>query len=356
MTRYLDVAAVSQLIQTIGIEQTLAGVADYLFQDYGRWNEFTKSPRPAHHSPLGVIELMPIADHKLYGFKFVNGHPKNVEKNLLTIMAFSVLAEVETGVPLVLSEATLLTALRTAATSAIAAREMARKNSKRMAVIGCGSQSEFQILAFKAILGIKVFSVYDIDPAVIAKLQRNLSAHKDIEIIAATSTREAVKGADIVTTITADKTKATILTLDMIEPGMHINGIGGDCPGKTELHPDVLKSARVVVEYEPQTRVEGDIQQMPADFPVIELWKILTKAEPGRQSETQVTVFDSVGFAIEDFSVLRYMYDVSRERNIGTTLNLVPFLSNPKDLFSLLQTVSMPVPLALKVAATVERT
>src|SRR5450830_615992 len=87
----------------------------------------------------------------------------------------------------------------------------------------------------------------------------------------------------------------------MIEPGMHINGVGGDCPGKTELHADILHNAFVVVEYEPQSRIEGELQQMPADFQVTELWKILEGHTAGRASAEQVTVFDSVGFALEDF-------------------------------------------------------
>jgi ornithine cyclodeaminase len=355
MTRYLDVAAVSQLLQSIGVEQATAELASYISHDYCRWPEFDLSPRSACHSPLGVLELMPIADKSLYGFKYVNGHPKNTEKGLLTVMAFGVLAEVATGYPVMLSEMTLMTALRTAATSAVAALAMARKNSRSMAVIGCGSQAEFQILAFKRLLGIREFRIFDLDKTTIGKLVRNLSMVEDIIIVSAASAHEAVRGADIVTTITADKTWATILTPDMVEPGMHINGVGGDCPGKTELHPDVLRSARVAVEYEKQTRLEGDIQQMPADFPVVELWKILTGAEQGRLDDEQVTVFDSVGFALEDFSALRYLNDIATARNMGSRLNLIPELSDPKDLFSVLQNVSMPVPAALKMnAATVE--
>ena len=73
-----------------------------------------------------------------------------------------------------------------------------------------------------------------------------------------------MRGADIVTTVTADKRNAIILTPDMIEPGMHLNAVGGDCPGKTELHADILRSrdARIVVEFEPQARIEGEIQQL----------------------------------------------------------------------------------------------
>ena len=87
---------------------------------------------------------------------------------------------------------------------------------------------------------------------------------------------------------------------------MHLNAVGGDCPGKTELHRDVLLRASTFVEYEPQTRIEGDIQQMPADYPVTELWRVLAGQAPGRRDAGEVTLFDSVGFALEDYSALRY--------------------------------------------------
>lgn len=355
MTRFLDVHTVSKLIQKVGLEQTIAGMAETILQDYRRWNEFQLSARVAHHSEKGVIELMPTSDRTLYGFKFVNGHPRNIEKNLSTVMAFGVLAEVETGMPLLLSEMTLLTAVRTAATSAAVAKRLARKNSKSMAVIGCGAQSEFQILGFKAMLGISEVRLYDIDPAATKKLQRNLAAIRGLTVIAASSTGDAVKGADIVTTITADKTKAVILTPDMIEPGMHINGVGGDCPGKTELHADVLRMGRVFVEYEPQTRVEGDIQQMPADFPVTELWRVLTGQAQGRETDADVTIFDSVGFALADFAALRYINDLAERLGAGVAIDLMPSLANPKDLFSLLLPTALPVMPLVKEAVSVRR-
>ena len=146
-----------------------------------------------------------------------------------------------------------------------------------------------------------------------------------------------MRGADIVTTVTADKASARIITADMLEPGMHINGVGGDCPGKTEMHPDVLRSAAVFVEYEPQTRVEGDLQQMPADFPATELWRVLAGKAPGRIDERQVTLFDSVGFALEDYSALRFMRDSARALGLGQPISLIPTMANPKDLFSLVR-------------------
>ena len=335
MTLYIDVSDVANLVRTAGIDDVLNSMASYIEQDYRRWNLFDKTARVASHSPDGVIELMPTADARHYSFKYVNGHPKNTRSDLLTVMAFGVLANVDTGYPLLLSEMTLTTAIRTAATSALFARHLARKGSRSMALIGNGAQSEFQAIAFHTQLGVDEIRVFDTDPAATEKLVENLAAYRQLRIVKAMSTAEAVRGADIVTTVTADKTNATILTPDMLEEGMHINAVGGDCPGKTELHCDVLLRSKVIVEYEPQTRIEGDIQQLPEEFPVTEFHKVLSCEASGREFDEQITVFDSVGFALEDFSALRYLYAAARERGIGRSLELIPSPSNPKDLFGI---------------------
>lgn len=338
-TRYLSAPDVIALVQRKGVEPCLRGIADYIHADFLRWGAFDKSARVASHSRDGVIELMPIADDQTYAFKYVNGHPKNTRWGLPTVMAFGVLADVATGAPLLLSELTLTTALRTAAMSAVAARALARPGSRTMALTGNGAQSEFQALAFHHLLGITTLRLFDTDPAATAKLQANLQG-TGLRTVACSSTAEAVRGADIVTTVTADKTNATILTPDLLAPGMHINAVGGDCPGKTELHADVLRQAQVFVEYAPQTRIEGDIQQLPPDFAVTELWEVLAGQHGGRASDTAVTVFDSVGFALEDFSALRFLRDAAAELDMGQPIELIPELSDPKNLFGLLRTRS----------------
>ncbi|MDM0071600.1 ornithine cyclodeaminase [Variovorax sp. J31P207] len=333
MTRFVDVPTMSRLVQSIGVAPFIGELADAIRDDFVRWADFDKSARVASHSEIGVIELMPVSNAKNYAFKYVNGHPSNTSQGLYTVMAFGVLADVETGYPVLLSELTLATALRTCATSLMAARALARPGARRMALIGNGAQSEFQALAFHHHLGIEEIAVYDVDPRATDKLMRNLAAWPALKIVRASSTADAVRGADIVTTVTADKAYATILTPEMIEPGMHINAVGGDCPGKTELHAGVLRGARVFVEYEPQTRVEGDIQQLPADFPVVDLWRVLAGTAAGRQNDEQVTVFDSVGFALEDYSTLRYVLEQATRHKLGVDVELVPEADDPKDLF-----------------------
>lgn len=340
-TLFLRSQDVIQIVQTLGLRTCLAEMAQMIHQDYLRWNDFEKSARLAMYSREGVIELMPIADATRYSFKYVNGHPGNTQRGLPTVMAFGVLVDRDTGFVRLLSELTLTTALRTAATSALVARILARPNSRSMAIIGNGAQGEFQALAFYYLLGIRRLRLFDIDRDASERLEHNLrKAGLDancLEIATCQSAEQALQGADIVTTATADKSLARIFDAAHIEPGMHLNAVGGDCPGKTELDPIVLQKSRIFVEFEPQTRIEGEIQQITGDASVTAISDVLAGRAPGRQSHDEVTVFDSVGFALEDFSALRFMYDKAQELGVGAPMSIVPTLDDPKDLFGCLQ-------------------
>jgi ornithine cyclodeaminase len=333
--RMIEVGHVKALVARRGLHNVLSEMADYIEADFRRWPDFEKSPRFASHSPGGVIELMPTSDGERFGFKYVNGHPTNYRHGLQTVTGFGVLADVETGYPLLIAEMTLTTALRTAATSAMAARHLARSDARRMAIIGLGAQAEFQAEGFRALLGVDHLQVFDIDPAATEKFRRNME-NRGFAIEVARSAPEATAGVDIVTTVTADKQHATILSANMIGAGMHLNAVGGDCPGKTELQGAILDRASVFVEYPPQTRIEGEIQQKPADFPVTELWQVITGTAPGRTRRDEITLFDSVGFAIEDFAALRYLYDHSEDERLHRDADLLALPKDPRDLFGLL--------------------
>lgn len=332
MVMFVGVSDLSRMVRSVGVESFLRRLAGYIETDFLRWNDFRREPRYASHSRYGVVELMPTTDGERFSFKYVNGHPGNTRKSLQTVAAFGVLSSVETGYPLMVSEMTLLTALRTAAMSALAASHLAAADSRTMAMIGLGAQSEFQALAFKALVGIEKLRVYDVDPRAVAKFVANLS-NEGLRITATESAGAAVVGSDIITTITADKAHATVLSDNMVGSGVHINAVGGDCPGKTELAPGILKRAAVFVEYAEQTRIEGEIQQMPSDFPVTEMWQVISGKAPGRTTSNQITIFDSVGFAIEDFAALRLVHDLAGETGFSRSIDLLPVLDDPKNLF-----------------------
>ncbi len=332
---FVSVDHMMRIVWEIGVERMISEIAAYIEEDFRRWEAFDKTPRIAAHSAEGVIELMPTSDGATYGFKYVNGHPKNANEGRQTVTAFGVLSHVDSGYPMLISEMTILTALRTAATSALAAKHLAPSGARTMAIIGAGAQCEFQALAFKALCGIETVRIYDIDPAATRKAVANLMG-QGIGAIPCRTKEDAILGAEIVTTCTADKRNATILTDNMVGAGLHINAIGGDCPGKTELARDILLRSEIFVEYAPQTRIEGEIQQLDKDYPVTELWQVMTGLAQRRRDARQITLFDGVGFAIEDFSALRYIRDQLPSTGHYVNLDLLADPDDPRDLFGML--------------------
>ncbi len=342
---FVSVENMMRIVLEVGVKRFLVELADAVEADFLRWSLFDKTPRLASHSIDGVIELMPTSDGTIYGFKYVNGHPKNTRDGRQTVTAFGMLADVATGYPVLLSEMTILTALRTAATSAMAARHLAPPGARTMAMIGNGAQAEFQAVAFNAVLGVDRLRLFDIDRAASLKCVRNLEG-MGLAIEICGSAQEAMMGAEIITTVTADKQNATILTDNMIGPGVHINAVGGDCPGKTELHADILRRSEIFVEYAPQTRIEGEIQQLAADHPVTELWSVIAGQATGRRHAADITLFDSVGFAIEDFAVLGYVRQLIGRHGHFEELDLLADPDEPRDLFGMLLRAAASPPAA----------
>ena len=343
MVRFVNVQHLGRWAADTGLEPLLRDLTTEMERQFRRWPLFDKTPRVASHSLHGVIELMPTSDGTTYGFKFVNGHPINSTRGLQTVTAFGALADVDTGYPIMLSEMTLLTALRTAATSAMAAKALAPAGATTMAMIGSGAQAEFQALAFRANLGINTLRVYDIDPAAMAKFERNASG-LGLDVTLCDDAEHAITGAEIITTCTADKRNATILTDEMVAharaaagvTGLHINAIGGDCPGKTELDIELVKRGTVFVEFPEQSFIEGEIQFLPRDWPVTELWQVLTGEVAGRTANDELTIFDSVGFAVEDFAALTFLNARLDGTDYYDELDLIAEPSDPKNLFGLI--------------------
>lgn len=335
MVKVVTVEVLQTIINKIGLQTFFHELMNQLRQDFGRWHDFHKTPRYAEHYAHGVIELMPISDQQFFTCKYVNGHPNNPRAQLLTVAALGLLADIATGYPLLICEMTLLTALRTAATSALAASYLAPHDSKRFAIIGAGAQAEFQVLAHHYTLGVKQIQYYDRDPKAMIKFANNL-ANYPLQLMPGDDIPSAIQGADIITTATAAKIQTKILQDAWIEPGVYINAIGGDCPGKTELDPKLLMRSKIVVENLQQSQLEGEIQQIPHQSIYAELWEIINGKKSSRQNNQEIFIFDSVGFALEDYSALRYVYQLAQELKLGQELNLIPQLADPKNLFSLI--------------------
>jgi ornithine cyclodeaminase len=328
----------TELIKRHGYDHFITDLTKTLKQDYSRWQEFNKVPRPAMHVTDGVIELMPICDDTYYSFKYVNCHPKNYDIGLMTVVATGQLARIDTGYPLLFSEMTLLTALRTAATTAIATDLMARKDSTILAIIGTGAQSDFLVRAICQVRNITEIRFFDIDSLAMAKFEKN-SQHLGCTLVQCQSAEEAVRGADIVTTCTACRAHVDVIKNEWITPGMHINGIGGDSEGKTELEASILSRCQIVVEYLDQCKIEGEIQRLTkAEINTrvtAELHELITNKKVCRVNDNQITLYDSVGIALEDYSALRLTYELCNKYELGQDMNLTPNLSDAKNLISM---------------------
>ncbi len=332
--KILTVNDIRKLIQIIGLENFFKRVIKALEEDFSRWHEFILSPRHAIHYSHGVIELMPCADQQHYTFKYVNGHPGNPLEGKLTVVAIGLLSSAGSGYPLMISEMTLLTAFRTAATGVLAAKYLAREDTKSLAIIGTGAQSEFQVMAFAGFFQLEEIRFFDTDPEAMVKFSQNLSGQK-FTLLPCSSITEAVRHADMVITATAAKKRQSLFEFEDISTGTHIHAMGGDCPGKTELSAEFLNQVKVVVEYKPQSVFEGEVQQCDAHLIYAELWELVCKHKPGRLNNQEITLFDSVGFALEDYSIIRAVYDLAKECQLGTELPLIPELIDPKNLFGL---------------------
>ena len=327
------------LVKQHGLDNYLRGLMEELKKDFSRWQEFNKIPRPAMHVSGGVLELMPVCDKDYYTFKYVNCHPKNPETGLMTVVATGQLSRTDTGYPIMFSEMTVLTALRTAATTAIATDLMARENSHVLAIIGTGAQSEFLVEGIKLIRDIKEIRYFDIDSLAMDKFENNLK-HYQFKLVRCANSREAVKGADIITTCTACRANVDVIKNDWIVSGVHINGIGGDSVDKTELEFPILSRSKIVVEYFDQSVIEGEIQRFAKEEAKervhSELYELITGTKSGRDSETEITLYDAVGIGLEDYSALKFTYELANYYKLGQEFNLTPVLDDPKNLISML--------------------
>lgn len=333
--KILSVSDIGGLLQKLGRAQFIHLLYEKLESDFKRWQEFHLSPRHALHYPHGVMELMPCADNRYYSFKYVNGHPKNTRKGKLSVVAIGMLADVDSGYPLMLCEMTLLTALRTACTAVLAASYLAKTSSSRLGIIGTGAQSEFLVTAFMEFFPLRRIDYFDIDDQAMSKFAANVKS-LPCELVQCSSIARLIPDKDIIITATAAKKQQSLFAAEQLYPGLFIYAMGGDCPGKVEFDASLLECCQLFVEYLPQSAGEGEIQQCPEQYAVTELWEVIQGSRAGRLADTDIIFFDSVGFAMEDFSVLTLVYELLEQYPLGIDLDMIPTPSDPKNLFAVL--------------------
>jgi ornithine cyclodeaminase/alanine dehydrogenase-like protein (mu-crystallin family) len=306
----MSAADVAQYLLKKPLLTMMSALHDRLCFDFSRWDAFQKQPRMSLQVPNGVLECMPIADDQYYAMKYVNGHPGNPKKGLPSIVSLGLLACVDNGCPLILCDMTLLTAWRTACMTALVARYTVRPDIDSVGIIGLGAQAPFQIAALLPYFKIKTVYAYDLDQSAADRFKQHVLA-MGIQEVQMMPPEQIAKATDFLITVTAKKGQDPILYHDWLREGMHISAVGGDAPGKTELEAAIVQRATLIADYWPQTEVEGESQQRSKrrrdDLSVYDL---IAHTDHNNTLYDQLTVFDSVGFALEDFSALVFLYDL----------------------------------------------
>ena len=270
----------------------------------------------------GDFRAMPAALPGVAGLKWVNVHTGNVAKGLPTVMAVLIYNDPATGYPLAIMDATEATAFRTAATSAIASKYLARKDSRTLGIVGAGRQSYYHIIAHQQIFNLKEIRVCDIFPEATERLIESL---KNMPIKKC-SIEEVVK-ADIVCTLTP--AQHPVVEKKWLVPGTHINAVGADAEGKEELEPAILNEALLVVDDLRQASHAGEIN-VPVSKGLLkkgqiyaELGEIIAGRKKGRTDNQTITLFDSTGLAIEDIAVAKLLYNKALKTGTGLSVSLV---------------------------------
>ena len=323
------------LVDRVGVHALIDALAQSIETCFVQWQHFDKQPRCCMKNQGGVFELMPTLGQDYYAFKYVNGHAHNTDHGMPSVMGLGMLCDAVTGQPLFLSEMTLLTAWRTAVVTALGSKYCAPSQSCKLGLVGCGAQSEFLALAHERLLQVDQLYYYDLDQVAMEKMAKNLEHVSNLVLVPCASIQEVVEQSEVVVTATTAHGGKPIVTQKMLKPGLHISAIGGDSAGKTELDAKILDQAKLVVEFVPQTKVEGEIQQN-LHVPIhAELWELIAGHKTGRDSDEEMTLFDSVGFAIEDYAALVCVYELATKYELLEQKIMIPALTHPKDLYAL---------------------
>ncbi|MFA5008637.1 MAG: alanine dehydrogenase [Candidatus Omnitrophota bacterium] len=311
----------------IGMEEAISAVAD-VFRQHGL-NKTQMPPKIYLHLKKysGDFRAMPgyVEALNKSALKWVNVHPNNRGIGLPTVMAVIILSDPKNGFPLCIMDGTFITNLRTGAAGAVAAKYLARKDSKIVGMVGCGEQAKTQALGLRLLFDIKEIKLWSKDNSCSINFIKQMRAKE--KIVVCRNAEECVKGSDIVVTTTPSR--RPIVKYNWLKKGCHINAIGADSKGKEELEPLILKKAKLVVDNFQQASHSGEIN-VPFARGLItkndiyaELGKIVCAKKKGRTNNSELTVFDSTGLAIQDLAVASAVYNSALKKKAGKRINLL---------------------------------
>lgn len=255
------------------------------------------------------------------GLKWVNVHPGNPLRGLPTVMAKILLNDPETGVEWADMDGTYITNYRTGAAGGVAVEVLARPDASRLGVIGAGEQARTQIAAVVKVRPIQEIIICDCALHRARALLEETTRKYPVKVRLAKDPRETALASDIL--VTATPSLEPLVRRDWVRPGTHINAIGADAAGKQELDPAILREARIVVDDWAQASHSGEINvplakgEITPDMVYASLGEVVAGKKPGRQSDEEITVFDSTGLVIQDLALGWAVYLRAREQGLG---------------------------------------
>ncbi|MEM2896492.1 MAG: ornithine cyclodeaminase family protein [Candidatus Bathyarchaeia archaeon] len=262
------------------------------------------------------------------GLKVVTVYKQNpVKYELPTILATIQLHDSKTGRLLALMDGTYITAMRTGAVVGVATKYLANKDAKVIGLFGAGVQGKSCILAVKEVRSIESVRVYDLVPSKAKSFCEEIHEKTGIEATPVDKPKELVRDSDII--ITATTSKTPVFNGEWLEKGVHINAIGAHTPETRELDETTIKKSKVIVDSkEAALKEAGDLiipikaGAISPDKIYAELGDLITGKKLGRKSKEEITVFKSVGLAIQDVSTAKLVYEKATKGNIGKTVEV----------------------------------
>jgi ornithine cyclodeaminase len=339
-TRLLGADDLSQLVRRVGRDELMDLMIDRLRSRFAQHDPAEVQARDRdgfrYDKPaLGLLEWMPT--HEVGGpvvIKMVGYHPTNpLQRRLPSVIATSSMWDTETGHLLAITDATLLTAVRTGAASGIATDILARPGPVTVGVVGLGAQAVTQLHAISRVRPIERIIAIDVDEEVASSFPRRV-AFLDADVLVEGPARAAtiLGDVDVLCTCTSVDIDAGPVVADAdVRPWLHVNAVGADVPGKTELPETLLRRAFVVPDVLTQCLAEGECQQLPTQLIGPELADVVARAGEHRARRDEVTVFDSTGWAVEDDVALRLALELATEHGLGTDIELECLPADPHD-------------------------
>jgi alanine dehydrogenase len=275
----------------------------------------------------GAFRVMPaiLPDLGVFGLKTLTGYPgrRLPGETYFAVLLFTC----ESGALRAIISANRLTGIRTGAASGVAAKYLSREDSHVLGVIGAGVQARYQVAAINEVRALTEIRVFDADRAKAVAFARELEADLQVTARPVDEARAAVSGCDLVVTITTAKTP--VFDGRWLEDGTHVTGAGSNTPAKRELDDVVFQRSKIVVDFKEQALIEaGDLQAalksgaIQPDAIHAELGEIIAGSKPGRANKQEITLFKSVGMAIEDLATATFAYQRALTLGIGTQLHL----------------------------------